>query len=185
MPNQISGLAGRDYTVQHVSAGDLRPGQHITDPSIPGNVGEIAHVAPYRDANGRPRVAVTVMPVWHGVEPMLMRLHATDSVRLATTDEINDYWERRRRREVALGLINLAHQIESGELPLGGYIDVCMPVKTLDDVDRCASVLGVKPLITDGWRTAHMYWGDLAIHIQGPREDASADEPNEPSGSEQ
>src|SRR5690606_41723834 len=51
----------------------LRPSQHITDPSIPGNVGEIAHVAPYRDANGRPRVAVTVMPVWHGVEPMLMR----------------------------------------------------------------------------------------------------------------
>src|SRR5690606_41907713 len=72
------------------------------------------------------------MHVWHGVEPMLMRLHATDSVRLATPAEINDYWERRRRREVALGLINLATQIESGELPLGGYIDVCMSVKTLE-----------------------------------------------------
>ena len=163
-----------DHTVQHAPADTLRPGQYIADPSIPGSVGEIAHVVPYHDADGRPRVAVTVMPLWHSAEPLLMRRHAADSVRLATPAEIDACQERRRRREVALGLVSLADQIEGGELPLGSYIGVSMSVGARADVDRWASALGVEVRVSDGWPTAHAYRGDLVIHVQGPREQETA-----------
>lgn len=175
-----------DHTVQHAPADTLRPGQYIADPSIPGSVGEIAHVVPYHDADGRPRVAVTVMPLWHSAEPLLMRRHAADSVRLATPAEIDACQERRRRREVALGLVSLADQIEGGELPLGSYIGVSMSVGARADVDRWASALGAEVWVCAGYPSVDVYRGALDVHVRGPREetaagggDAPADAPGE------
>lgn len=171
-----------DHTVSHVPAGELRPGHHITDPgSIPGEVGEVVHVEPYRDGHGCRRVAVTVSPVQRGADPVLIR-HATETpVRLASAERVAVALEQQHRRQVAARLVALAAHIGGGRLPLPGYVGLHVAVGSRPDLDRWASALGVEVRVSDGWPTAHAYRGDLVIHVQGPREETAAGDGDAPA----
>ena len=176
-----------DQTVQHVPAGDLRPGHHITDPgSIPGEVGEVVHVEPYRDGHGCRRVAVTVSPVQRGADPALIR-HATETpVRLASAERVAAALEQQHRRQVAARLVALADHIEGGRLPLPGYVGLHVAVRSRPDLGQWASALDAEVRVSGGRPAVHVYGDGLSVHVRGPREETAAGDagPSAAAGSE-